>query len=227
MLECGCGSAEVSAALAAHGYDCTLLDASPAALHVARRRFERRGLAATYTLGNVYQLPFPGRHFRHPDQLRPAGTLRRCREGHRGDGARHPAGGDVLRRYRAGALLGADGRDGLQRRACASPITACQGDPRRGLHEAGQPFPPDFYENDYPLERYRQFMRDAGLRGIVIRGNRPVPVLTLRRGRAPLCRGPEARRRLWRRFDEAGTPLTNWWGAGWWAWRVKLPPARQ
>lgn len=222
VLECGCGSAEVSAAMAAQGYDCTLLDASPAALHVARRRFERRGLRATYTLGNVYSLPFPDDSF---DILTSFGLLE-----HFADVEKVIA--EMVRVIRPGGMFFADivpERFSVQtvgtvfNAGVRLAYYGVQGDPRRGLHEAGRLFRPDFYENDYPLARYRQYMRDAGLRGIVIRGNRPVPVLTLpgaleRPYVAALRRGGD----LWRRFDEAGTPLTNWWGAGWWAWGVKL-----
>jgi SAM-dependent methyltransferase len=178
MLECGCGSAEVSAAMAAQGYDCTLLDASPAALHVARRRFERRGLRATYTLGNVYQLPFPDGTF---DILTSFGLLE-----HFADVEKVIA--EMARVIRPGGMFFADivpERFSVQtvgtvfNAGVRLAYYGLQGDPRRGLYEAGRLFRPDFYENDYPLARYRQFMRDAGLRGIVIRGNRPVPVITL------------------------------------------------
>lgn len=223
MLECGCGSAEVSAAMAAQGYDCTLLDASPAAIHVARRRFERRGLHATYTLGNVYSLPFPDNTF---DVLTSFGLLE-----HFVDVEKVIT--EMTRVIRPGGMFFADivpERFSVQtvgtvfNAGVRLAYYGLQGDPRRGAYEAGRLFKPDFYENDYPLTRYRQYMHDAGLRGVVIRGNRPVPVLTLpgvveRPYVAALKRGAN----LWRRFDEAGSPITNWWGAGWWAWGVKLP----
>jgi len=223
VLECGCGSAEVSAAMAAQGYDCTLLDASPAALHVARRRFERRGLRATYALGNVYSLPFMDDTF---DILTSFGLLE-----HFVDVEKVIA--EMVRVIRPGGMFFADivpERFSVQtvgtvfNAGVRLAYYGMQGDPRRGLYEAGRLFRPDFYENNYPLARYRRYMRDAGLRGIVIRGNRPVPVLTLpgameRHYVNSLRRGGA----LWQRFDEAGTPLTNWWGAGWWAWGVKLP----
>lgn len=221
VLECGCGSAEVSVALASLGYRCTLLDAAPAALHVARRRFERQGLAATYTLGNVYRLPFPDNTF---DVLTSFGLLE-----HFVDVDKVIA--EMVRVVRPGGMFFADivpERFSVQtvgtifNAGVRLAYYSLKGSPRRAAHEAGRLFKPDFYENDYPLDRYRQFMRAAGLRGIVIRGNRPVPVLTLpgmieRPYVAALRRG----RNLWRRFDEAGTPITAWWGAGWWAWGIK------
>jgi ubiquinone/menaquinone biosynthesis C-methylase UbiE len=223
VLECGCGSAEVSAAMAAQGYDCTLLDASPAALHVARRRFERRGLRATYTLGNVYSLPFQDNTF---DILTSFGLLE-----HFVDVEKVIA--EMVRVIKPGGMFFADivpERFSVQtvgtvfNAGVRLAYYGMQGDPRRGLYEAGRLFRPDFYENNYPLERYRQYMRDAGLRGIVIRGNRPVPVLTLPSViERPYVKALQRGGALWHRFDEAGTPLTNWWGAGWWAWGVKLP----
>ncbi|MFN8515238.1 MAG: class I SAM-dependent methyltransferase [Chloroflexia bacterium] len=123
MLECGCGSAEVSAALAAQGYRATLLDAAPAALQVARRRFARRGLAAEYTLGNV-PAAVPGGYVRCVDEFWVVGAFRRRGQGDRGDGARDPAGRDVLCGYRAGAVLGADGGHGALMPGCGWRITA-------------------------------------------------------------------------------------------------------
>ena len=223
VLECGCGSAEVSAAMAAQGYDCTLLDASPAALHVARRRFERRGLRATYALGNVYSLPFMDDTF---DILTSFGLLE-----HFVDVEKVIA--EMVRVIRPGGMFFADivpERFSVQtvgtvfNAGVRLAYYGMQGDPRRGLYEAGRLFRPDFYENNYPLARYRRYMRDAGLRGIVIRGNRPVPVLTLPGAmERPYVNALRRGGALWQRFDEAGTPLTNWWGAGWWAWGVKLP----
>ena len=222
MLECGCGSAEVSAALAAQGYRATLLDAAPAALQVARRRFQRRGLTADYTLGNVYQLPFPDDSF---DILTSFGLLE-----HFADVEKVIA--EMARVIRPGGMFFADivpERFSVQtvgtvfNAGVRLAYYSAKGDPRKGAYEASRLFRPDFFENTYSLEQYRGFMRDAGLRGIVIRGNRPVPVLTLpgaveRPYVAALRRGQN----LWRRFDEAGNPLTNWWGAGWWAWGVKV-----
>jgi SAM-dependent methyltransferase len=218
---------KVAAVLAGQGYRCTLLDAAPAALRVARRRFARAGLAATFVQGNVYGLPFPDDSF---DILTSFGLLE-----HFADVDRVIA--EMVRVIRPGGLFFADivpARFSVQtvgtlfNAGVRLAYYGAQGRPRRGLHEAGRLFRPDFYENDYSLATYTRFMREAGLRGIVVRGNRPVPVLTLP---GPLERPYVAALRrgygLWRRFDEAGTPLTNWWGAGWWAWGVKLPGAAE
>lgn len=226
VLECGCGSAEVSAFLARQGYRCTLLDAAPAALQVARRRFARSGLTANYVEGNVYRLPFADNSF---DIVTSFGLLE-----HFADVDRVIA--EMTRVIRPGGLFFADivpERFSVQtlgtlfNAAVRLLYYGAKGHPGQGVHEARRLFQPDFYENDYSLATYRRFMRAAGLRGIVIRGNRPVPVLTLpgpiERPYVATLRGL---RGLWRRFDAAGTPLTNWWGAGWWAWGVKAPAPR-
>ncbi len=223
VLECGSGSGEVSAFLAAQGYRCTLLDASPAALAVARRRFQRGGLRGTYVLGNVYGLPFPDDTF---DVLTSFGLLE-----HFADVDRVIA--EMVRVIRPGGMFFADivpERFSVQtlgtvfNAGVRVAYYGAQGQPGRGLAEARRLFRPDFYENDYSLETYRRYLRDAGLRGVVVRGNRPVPVLTLPGAiERPYVAALRRARGRWRRFDEAGTPLTAWWGAGWWAWGVKLP----
>jgi ubiquinone/menaquinone biosynthesis C-methylase UbiE len=226
VLECGCGSAEVSAFLAGQGYRCTLLDASPAALSIAHRRFERAGLAGTFVEGNVYTLPFRDDHF---DVVTSFGLLE------------HFADVDqiireMVRVIRPSGLFFADivpKRFSVQtvgtvfNAAVRLVYYGLQGQPSRGFHEASRLFRPDFYENDYSLEAYRRFMQEAGLRGIMIRGNRPVPLLTLPGWVEHLyVMGLRGAGSLWHRFDAAGTPLTNWWGAGWWAWGVKASGQR-
>jgi SAM-dependent methyltransferase len=223
VLECGCGSAEVSAFLASQGYRCTLLDAAPAALRVARRRFERGGLEARYVQGNVYRLPFADGTF---DVLTSFGLLE-----HFADVEVVIA--EMVRVIRPGGMFFADivpERFSVQtvgtlfNAGVRLAYYGAKGEPGRGLREARRLFKPDFYENDYSVEAYRRFMRDAGLRGVVVRGNRPVPVLTLPGAvERPYVAGLRRARGLWRRFDAAGTRLTNWWGAGWWAWGIKLP----
>lgn len=223
VLECGCGSAEVSAFLAQQGYRCTLLDAAPTALHVARRRFARHGLRASYVRGNVYGMPFPNDSF---DIVTSFGLLEHFADVEQviAEMARviRPGGmffADIVPERFSVQTLGAVFNAGIR-----LAYYGARGRPQHGWHEARRLFQPDFYENDYSIATYKRFMRDAGLRGIVVRGNRPAPVLTLPGPvERPYVAALRRARGLWQRFDAAGTPLTNWWGAGWWAWGVKLP----
>lgn len=221
VLECGCGSAEVSAFLASRGYACTLLDAAPAALQVARQRFNRAALSAKYVEGNVYTLPFADNTF---DILTSFGLLE-----HFEDTDRVIA--EMVRVIRPGGLFFADivpRRFSVQ--AVGTLFNAgvrlvyygAKGQPARGAREAKRLFKPDFYENGYSARTYRRFLAAAGLEGVTLRGNRPVPVLTLPRAiERPYVGLLHKARGLWRRFDAAGNAMTNWWGAGWWAWGVK------
>ena len=57
-LEVGCGSARMSAMLAAQGYDTVCLDFSGTALTSARRNYDTVGAAGVLTQGDAYHLPF-------------------------------------------------------------------------------------------------------------------------------------------------------------------------
>lgn len=221
VLECGCGSAEVSVFLASLGYSCTLLDAAPAALQIARARFDRAGQRASYVQGNVYDLPFPDGSF---DILTSFGLLE-----HFGDVDRVIA--EMVRVIRPGGFFFADI---VTRRFSVQTLGTlfnagvrlvyygAKAQPARGVHEAKRLFQPDFFENDYSSNRYRAYLAAAGLDQIELRGNRPVPVLTLpTMVERPYVAILRRAKRQWRRFDAAGNRFTNSWGAGWWAWGVK------
>lgn len=221
VLECGCGSAEVSAFLASLGYRCTLLDAAPAALQIARTRFDRAALSANYVEGNVYELPFADGSF---DILTSFGLLE-----HFGDVDRVIA--EMVRVIRPGGFFFADivtrrfsvqSLGTLFNAGVRVAYYGAKGQPARGVNEAKRLFQPDFFENDYSADRYRAYLAAAGLRQMELRGNRPVPVLTLPNiVERPYVAMLRRAKRQWRRFDAAGNWFTNYWGAGWWAWGVK------
>lgn len=221
VLECGCGSAEVSVFLASLGYGCTLLDAAPAALQIARARFVRAGLRANYVEGNVYNLPFADGSF---DILTSFGLLE-----HFGDVDRVIA--EMARVIRPGGLFFADivthrfsvqSLGTLFNAGVRLAYYGARGQPARGAFEAKRLFQPDFFENDYSASQYRAYLAAAGLDRIELRGNRPVPVLTLPAiVERPYVAVLRRAKRQWRRFDAAGNWFTNTWGAGWWAWGVK------
>lgn len=221
VLECGSGSGEVSAFLAEQGYQVTLLDDAPAALDVARTRFDRVDLSAEFVVGNVYALPFEDNSF---DILTSFGLLE-----HFEDVEKVIA--EMVRVLRPGGFFFADivtERFSIQtlghafNGAVRIGYYGLRGNPRKGIQEAKKLFRPDFYENSYSIEQYRQFMRNAGLSDIIIRGNRPFPLLTLPGPAERLYAGIMRKSgKLWRWFDNAGNPITNTLGAGWWAWGTK------
>ena len=58
VLEVGCGSGPNLVFLAAEGFRAFGLDASPAAVEVAKRRLAEEGLSAEVTMGDFTRLPF-------------------------------------------------------------------------------------------------------------------------------------------------------------------------
>jgi len=63
VLEVGCGRGSLSAYFADAGWDCTLLDISPAAIDVARKAFSAYGLNARFDVGDCLDLPYSDSSF--------------------------------------------------------------------------------------------------------------------------------------------------------------------
>lgn len=63
VLEVGCGRGSLSAYFADAGWDCTLLDLSPAAIDLARKAFLDHGLRAKFDVGDCLSLPYPDSTF--------------------------------------------------------------------------------------------------------------------------------------------------------------------
>ncbi len=59
VLEVGCGRGSLSAYFADAGWDCTLLDISPAAIEVAKQAFGAHGLKARFDVNDCLALPYP------------------------------------------------------------------------------------------------------------------------------------------------------------------------
>lgn len=58
VLEVGCGRGSLSAYFAEAGWDCTLLDISPAAIELARSAFHANSLAASFEVGDCLNMSF-------------------------------------------------------------------------------------------------------------------------------------------------------------------------
>ncbi len=63
VLDAGCGTGELALDLARRGHDVVGLDASHIAIARAQRKASERGVAATFVVGNVLNLPPPPQLF--------------------------------------------------------------------------------------------------------------------------------------------------------------------
>jgi SAM-dependent methyltransferase len=63
VLEVGCGRGSLSAYFSDAGWDCTLLDLSPAAIELARNAFLSHGLKAQFDVGDCLALPYKEKSF--------------------------------------------------------------------------------------------------------------------------------------------------------------------
>jgi SAM-dependent methyltransferase len=63
VLDVGCGTGENVLYLAEHGYAAAGVDGAPTAIDKARAKAERRGLNASFEVGDVLNLPTPERQF--------------------------------------------------------------------------------------------------------------------------------------------------------------------
>lgn len=221
VLECGSGSGEVSAWMAANGYEVVLLDAAPSALAFAEKRFQRDELQGEFILGNVYNLPFEDASF---DIVTSFGLLEHFEDV-------DAVITEMSRVIRPGGMFFADiviERFSVQtignlfNAAVRLVYYTLKLKPMEGVRAARLLFKPDFFENTYSAEQYIAFMKQAGLDEIRFTGNRPFPGLTLPGFTEKVyVRLMRSLLPLWRRFDSSSSGFARWFGAGWWAWATK------
>ena len=63
VLEAGCGRGSLSCYFSDAGYDCTLLDISPAAIDAAKQIFGDNNLKGTFVIGDTNKIPYPDNSF--------------------------------------------------------------------------------------------------------------------------------------------------------------------
>lgn len=218
-LECGCGSAQVSAHLARRGYQTTMLDSSEEGLKFARRNFRRLGLSGIFVCADVKDSAFRENSF---DVVMSIGSLEHFRDVR--DAIRA-----MIRVLKPGGLFVADI---VTRRFSAGTLGKIECFCARFLKrlfllrfeniikESLRIVP--VYKNSIPKSEYQDIMKEEGLLNVKITGTRPFPYLVL----------PQSVERiyvkllqqmlwLWKRFDLCELRFTDMWGLGWYVHGIK------
>lgn len=218
-LECGCGSAGVSAFFARRGYATAMLDFAPSALDLARRNFREHALDGQFVHADSGRLPLTANSF---DVVMSYGLVEHFADP-------QPFIDEMVRVLKPGGLLFADI---VPRRFNVQTLAHLLFNPfavvtyglmhenlRWTARKLYSLFVPEYYENSFSLSEYREFMGRAGLERISITGNNPFPRLylpdVLDKHYIRLLIGLLP---LWRRFDQSrGWFLDEIWARAWWA----------
>ena len=210
LLECGCGAARVSAYMANHGYDCTLIDYSAQALALARARFSAAALPVTILCSDIRALALPRNGF---DIVYSGGVLEFFSD------IRQPIA-EMARVLKPGGTLVAmmvppkfsiQTVADLERTLAYSARRLVRGEFRDVLKRTRM-VPPEYGVHPWTLSDYVDACAAAGLEaeGRVIS---PFPALALpRAGQRMYARLMRATEAWWRRFDESSAPWTKAWG---------------
>jgi len=223
-LEVGCGSGGVS--LYFHntrGYEVELVDLSDEALHFAQHNFKMNGrkpIRAIFRKCDATDLPYPDSTF---DLVMSYGLLEHFSD------IDKPIR-EQLRVLKPGGLFFSDivterfSVDTFARLPgiAKNVISAIA---RGNVTELKQATKSDFFENNFPLERYLSAVEKYDGEIQFARGNRPYTSL----GRVPLLapamlkfyKSPVGQR-IWINFDKSDSTFSRFWGAGWWVLAKKI-----
>ncbi|MDD5129523.1 MAG: class I SAM-dependent methyltransferase [Candidatus Omnitrophica bacterium] len=202
MLECGCGSARVSAYMAQHGYQCTLLDYSGAALAQAKANFTRMSLDAGFIIGNLNQLCFKNGQF---DIVFSGGVLEFF------ENAQQPIN-EMVSVLKPGGIFAAhlvprkfsiQTIADIERTIACSIANLCRCR-FKNVFKVVRNIPDDYEVSGLPLEKYIEMCKKAGLSSVTGFVTTPFPVLALpgafQKAYVSLMRKLMP---FWRRFNES------------------------
>ncbi len=177
MLECGCGSANVSGYMAQRGYQCTLLDYSETALKQAEANLNRLFLGARFIISDMNNLCLKEKQF---DIVFSGGVLEFF------DNAQKPID-EMVRVLKPGGIFAANlvpNKFSIQTIADVERTVACSAmNLFRGrfndVFRMVRNIPTDYKVSALPLKGYLDMCRNAGLNSVVGLVTSPFPVLAL------------------------------------------------
>lgn len=222
MLEVGCGTAFVSLYFAKRGFTAHCLDSNKEILNTAADNFKKEGEKGKFVLGDAERLPFRDNEF---DVVASFGLLE-----HFADPGK--AISEMFRVTKKGGIVFADIVP--DRFSCQTlgnvfnfSVTlfywSVRGKSGLGWEKAKRNFRPLYFESSFTAAQYKRMFVKAGLKSIVVGGNRPFPRLTLP-GFADRLYTKLLKLGLgfWRDFDRSESEFALFWGAGYWIWGRKV-----
>ncbi len=220
MLECGSGTARVSAHLARQGYSCTMLDYSETGLKLGQKRFARAGLAGQFLRGDVNKMSFGDGTF---DIVYSGGMLEFFSD-------IHSPINEMVRVLRPGGIFAAtmvprkwsvQTLADIERTALRSAKRLLTGRPSEAFQMV-RGVPLEYHVNQARLRDYVRACEEAGLKSVIGLGTSPFPSLALpRRGQAVYARALKKLRPIWDRFDRSQSGWTESIGIGYRVYGVK------
>lgn len=221
ILEVGCGTAFVSLYFAKRGYETYCLDINQSIIDVAKKNFSKEEIKGKFFVGNAEKLPFGDNQF---DVITSFGLLEHFEDP-------QIAISEMIRVLKPDGLFFADivpNRFSCQ--TIGNLFNAfvvffywlLKGNPSLGFSKALRNFKPIYFENSFSWQEYKKILENNKLKSVQVRGNRPVPRLTLsKRIDHFYTQVLILMVFIWKRFDRWNNFLPRIWGAGLWFWGYK------
>jgi len=221
-LECGCGLATVSLLLSDRGFEVTMLDSSPEALHRVKVTMKKSGRRGTILLGDINNIPVPDKSY---DLVHSYGVLEHF------DGIEKPMA-EMLRVLKPGGVFFADivpAKQGWIHQAAniMNHTTIFAGALLRLRLREWWEFinierRKKFYVNQHPLDDYLAVLNKYGLKDVRSGGYGLFPDIVLpdflkRKYYDFVLR----HRNLGIDFNKSGSAFSRQAGFGWWVYGMK------
>ena len=213
ILECGCGSANVSRYMARYGYKSTVLDYALSGIELAKTRFLQSNLKADFVLGDINKLPFEDNSF---DIIFSGGVLEYFKN------YETPIS-EMIRVLRPGGVFAANmvpKKFSIQtiadlQRTLAHSIQALLKGKFNDVFKSINLVPKSANVNNATLEDYKKVASKFGLCNIEIRCINPFPLLSLpsslqKKYIKYVCQNLN----LWRKFNASDKPWKRHIGMG-------------